>query len=336
MQNLNNENLENQEVYDDDFYECSEIEEDLYNLAIDHFEKGNILDSRKYFSYLTDMDPENDHYWFMSAMCSYNLNDYVESIADFNKSISINPLNHEYHFFKAWSLHLCGQNEDALDSAMKSYELNQDSDSLYLETLILYELKEYESSLKLLNILLEHMEEDDILYVDILFKKSTVLVASGDYESALEVIDKAIEYKPKSIQLVNFKGVIFDLLGRYDEALDLFNEAKSIDKNWPIPHLNIAKIFFNKKEFLEALNLIEKVIVMDNDFDEAWYYKALIHFMLSDNDSAMEAIDTALDLNFAKPEYFLLKSQILEDLGLIEESDNYKRLIESELNLINF
>lgn len=308
------------------------LEEELYAQATDLFNEEKIEEAKMIFDYLVDVDPEDDHYWFMLGICSYSLDEYVDAIMDFNKSIFINPENQDAFFFKAWSLYLCEQYEDALDNAMRSYELNQDSDSLFLETLILYDLNEFQNAIRLLDILLDTIEEDNSLYKDVLFKKSACLVAIREYDSALKNLDLAIAINPNDIQLINFRGVILDLLGQYDDALEYFEKAIKMDKSYPIPHLNKAKIFFNKEEFENSLKLINKVILMDNELDEAWYYKSLTHFMLSDNNNAMDSIDMALDLNFNKSEYFLLKSQILDDLGLTEESKNYKRMIEGESN----
>lgn len=64
--------------------------------------------------------------------------------------------------------------------------------------------------------------------ISILIEKGTRLLEDGKYDEALECFDKALSLDPKNTHAWNQKGVALRSLGRYDEAIECFNKALEI------------------------------------------------------------------------------------------------------------
>jgi tetratricopeptide (TPR) repeat protein len=75
-------------------------------------------------------------------------------------------------------------------------------------------------------------QEQQLPYMDAklqdLVKKGTSLVAYGKYEEALECFENALALNPNDPDILNKKGVVLRSLGRYDEATECFNKSLEI------------------------------------------------------------------------------------------------------------
>ena len=55
------------------------------------------------------------------------------------------------------------------------------------------------------------------------------LLASGDFDKALDFFEQALLLNPKNPDLWNYKGTALRSLGRYAESMDCFNNSLKID-----------------------------------------------------------------------------------------------------------
>jgi tetratricopeptide (TPR) repeat protein len=61
--------------------------------------------------------------------------------------------------------------------------------------------------------------------IQALIRKGTSLVEDGKYEEALEYFENALALNPNDPDILNKKGVVLRSLGRYDEAIECFNRS---------------------------------------------------------------------------------------------------------------
>ncbi len=61
-----------------------------------------------------------------------------------------------------------------------------------------------------------------------LIKKGSSLVEDGKYEEALECFETALSINPNDPDIWNKKGIVLRSMGRYDEAIECFNKSLEI------------------------------------------------------------------------------------------------------------
>lgn len=64
-----------------------------------------------------------------------------------------------------------------------------------------------------------------------LVKKAGILVSSGAFEEAVEILDEVLKIYPKDIYLLNKKALILDKLGKYQEAENAIDKILEIEPN---------------------------------------------------------------------------------------------------------
>jgi tetratricopeptide (TPR) repeat protein len=111
------------------------------------------------------------------------------------------------------------------------------------------------------------------------------------HDKAMEFYDRSIEQDPDNKYSLNNKGYTLNLLSRYEEAIPLFDKAIEIDKDFAYPHNNrgLSKIKTGRVD--EGLEDIHYSLKLDKDnsygyrnlgiyyFDKGEYVKALELFI---------------------------------------------------------
>ncbi len=171
------------------------------------------------------------------------------------------------------------------------------------------------------------------------YKEIVDQLNTGDYDKALILISQFSKITLPHPQIYKYKILAFQGLKKYDEALEITNEAI---KMWPkspssLPWDLIGKeytkeeeeaavtyfyefcrlkakllIIMGKKE--EALNVIEKVIKLNPEIDDVYYFKMIILATSNEFGEALLQISKALQLNPREPTYYISKSRILHEL----------------------
>jgi len=82
----------------------------------------------------------------------------------------------------------------------------------------------------------------------------------GKYKEAIELLDKAIEKKPKNIYALINRGVNKSLINDYKGAIDDYNKIIEIDRNNTLAYLNRGKNKARLCEYKEAIEDYNKAI----------------------------------------------------------------------------
>jgi len=129
------------------------------------------------------------------------------------------------------------------------------------------------------------------------FKQGVDLDRIGRYEEALGLYDKAIEINPQYAQAWYNKGVALDRLGKYEEALDAFDRAIKMNPRYALVRaLDLVRIGKDK----EALDAYDKAIEINPQYAQAWYNKGVALDRLGKYEEALDAFIQAVN---AEPRY---------------------------------
>jgi adenylate cyclase len=80
----------------------------------------------------------------------------------------------------------------------------------------------------------------------------------GRHDEAVTNMGRARELDPLSLSTNALEGQILFYAGRDAEAMDRLNKTLEIDPNFWITHINLAKIYIERKQFDEALVHLKK------------------------------------------------------------------------------
>ncbi|AHH12481.1 Tetratricopeptide repeat family protein [Borrelia hermsii YBT] len=164
-------------------------------------------------------------------------------------------------------------------NALLNLDVFDDSfDSLSLKSLIYFKLKDYKALLYVLdtypvlneyNFLIKLLhygkfegQEDELSYFQN-YNLGVFYFGLKDYEKSLSCFLKANKQHPSLIQAINNAAILFEILGRKDEAIQMIVKAVDVDKNNALVKLN-AWFLKNNCIFKDA-----KPFEIDESFKEA-------------------------------------------------------------------
>jgi serine/threonine protein kinase len=184
--------------------------------------------------------------------------------------------------------------------------------------------------------------------------KGYSFLVAEQFESALEMFDRAIELNPQHINSLNNRSVALRRLGRCAEALvcidkaleihpnnaqawankgnvlgdlgDMQNELVCIDRALEIspeePRLwhNKAALLHNLHREEEALQYLDRFLQVDENSSTAWTTKAAIHNSLRQFDLALKAANRAAALNPLDPEPWIKQAVAYYQEGLYDQA----------------
>lgn len=328
------ENFENEEYsvvigLITEFIEINKDIFDIINIKSDGIEVSNSVND------IPSKDIEKIHESLLLLGTSqYSEGLHEESIESFDTLLKINNKDFDALFFKSWALYLTGNYEEALESSNIAYEISPISDIIFLEGSILLELGEYANASEFFKLFKEEAEMDHDLYEDALFKEANCLFGEEKYMESLKIIDSLLGSNSdsnsiqnqsnssspnsddsKSVDVLNFKSMLLIELLDNDEAIATLEEAIKIDSEWYVLYLNLGKAYYNKNQYENAFDSFNRVIALFGDCDEAYYYKALLYNDMNSYDEAIDAIETAMELNDSEKEYYELFEKLLIATG---------------------
>ena len=168
----------------------------------------------------------------------------------------------------------------------------------------------------------EEEKSDDYWY-----KRAIHCCELGEYEEAVECLDKDITLHKKSYETFFLKGLVLYELSDYEESIECYNRAAE-ERNQNYMQSS-KKIDYMKKaqKFEKALMYADKTInekPLDENF---WYHKGLSFFKLKKFNEASECFSKSIEINDgdARLLYSLAKSELFlgneeKSLELLEKS----------------
>ncbi|MGD9978078.1 MAG: tetratricopeptide repeat protein [Bacteroidales bacterium] len=127
---------------------------------------------------------------------------------------------------------------------------------------------------------------------------------SEDYKSAQKQIDEALKYYPDNAEFVLRQGIIYNIRGLYDIALEEFTRALTLNPSSRITLqilLNRATSEFLLDDFVSALADYNKAIDMYPRNVSIYSYRGLVNFKLGNYLDAVNDYSNSIDLDPESP-----------------------------------
>ena len=133
---------------------------------------------------------------------------------------------------------------------------------------------------------------------------SKSLVEQGEIEAnkqnfakALTFFDEAIRMDPSFDCSYGDKALVLDLIGKYNESINLYSKALELNPKNPITWYNKGLTFLHLKKIDEAIKCFDNAISNDEAYSKAWYNKGKCFEMQGNVEKAQFCLSTAKKLD---------------------------------------
>jgi len=171
-------------------------------------------------------------------------------------------------------------------------------------------------------------ESGKVLEVWELNNKGGALGNLGRYDEAIDCYDEALDINPRYADAWNNKGAALGNLGRYDEELACYDEVLDVNPRFAGAWYNKGIALGNLGHTDEALTCYDKALDINPRCAEAWNNKGNVLDNLGRAEEAIDCYDKALDINPRYAEAWNNKGNALDNLGRAEEAiDCYDKVL---------
>jgi len=134
---------------------------------------------------------------------------------------------------------------------------------------------------------------------DLYFQAALFLIKHGRYQEALNLIQQAGPLVPNAPQLRIAEAIVYEVSQRSDQAEKVLEEIQNQWPEWSPPYLLNGVILESHFKSAEAKSQLETALALGGDDATAYYYLALAHTQTSPQNiaAAEKAVQQALRLN---------------------------------------
>lgn len=157
------------------------------------------------------------------------------------------------------------------------------------------------------------------MYSRFLYLLCAILLA----ETWVVVIIDEGQAQPSSAVAYNNKGIVFNTLGKYDDAVDSYKKAINLDQNYAEAWANLGVTYSSNNSTEEAIQAFSKSLSINQKQGWVWYAMGSAYYKLGDYTDAISAYDNAINLNKADANAWADKGYALFNIG------NYEKAIQA-------
>lgn len=182
----------------------------------------------------------------------------------------------------------------AIDEYVKVVDLDTNAyDSYFKIAMLLKELGNNEDSLEMLTKLVNKKPD----YLEASIALSDMLCLQERYKEAISIMNEVSKYHPNNFDIYYNMGMIYTMLNDFSSAKTCYEKAAIINSIEHNTDYNIAMIELILGELEESEKYFTKCIEDEELSPLAYYQLAKIYMMKSDKDTAVKALNIAIDLD---------------------------------------
>ena len=268
------------------------------------------------------------------------VNHLEKAIDMFDRALQMDPDHSDALNGKGVALTRQGAYDDALELYRQAL-LRQDDNGIRMNVALTYYLKGERDTA---DRLFEEVAARDDSYLELFDFLSGVGNAQEAYDigvsylrqkrldQALENFEQALAADPKFAEAINAKGVVLTHKGQYEEALELYEKAATLEPGQLGFRLNVALIHYLKGDPKKADVLYRQVIAQDDSYEGLLdfladvesagenYRIAAAYLQQQEFDKALERLDRALDTDPEMGDAYNARGVVLTHKGRYDEA----------------
>ena len=152
--------------------------------------------------------------------------------------------------------------------------------------------------------------------------RSRIELEANNYDNALILADSAESYAPYLAAVYFLHGLIYDKLGRIEDAQAAYEKTLSIDPNFEGACANLGELSYNQDLYRLSLGFFQKELEI-KPRSEVWVSVGLAYANLYRPDSAEWAYSKAIALDSSNAPAYMLLGVLYRDNGNPEQALRY-------------
>lgn len=296
--------------------------------AIKHYSDGQLPEAEKICIQMLERDPDNPVNFRLLGMISLQMKNYEDAENFLEKSLSLNPSQHEV----LNDLGLVLENMGRLDEARNKYQNSLSIHSNYAPGYnnlgrVLHSLGKPDEAIS---------QYKKAMAIDPAFYQAhnnlgNALHEQGQLEEAVQNYEKSIALNPGYDKPYNNLGNTLQSLGLLDNAIKRYQEAISINPSYAEAYTNLGSALTKQERTGEAMVCFQKATAIDPDNPESLIGIANLFDGLGRLDESVKFYQKSVhaDPNHGVAQYNL--GNALKKLGRLAESeDHFRKALEIE------
>ena len=274
------ENLELAINYDD--------EDTLYLLGNTLYQLGFLIETRKVYNYLLELNPGDDELKIYLAEIDIEDGNELEAL-DLLHSIEVtSPIYPQSLLVQADYYHLNGLPEVSIQ------KLKEAEDILPDEPIIMFALAE-------------------------------IYYTTADYQRAIQYYEKITLHGTDEVAgtlLSERLGNAYMLIGEFSDAVDYYKEALTF-KETPEIYYHLGLVYVQQSELTKAVEPLEKAKTLDPSLSGAYFLLSEVYEQQNNVEKALEEIEEGISQNELNIDFYFKAAELSTKLNDLEKTSNY-------------
>ncbi len=321
-------------------------EESTIREALQHHQRGNVLDAQKLYNKVLNVNPQNANALNLLGVIATTQGQHQEALAYFDRALSAVPSLVSAHYNKGNVLDQLGRIEEAAESYRATLQIQPDHiDALQNLGVLEYARGNFPDAKKILSELVRRSPQAASArfnlgsaclalkdldgaefelrqaialqpnYHEALGTLALVCEKKGDVEAGLASILQALKIAPQSAMYQNTRGLLLLRAGDQENAIQAFKLAIELEPQAVLYRSNLGAALIGRGHALAAVELLEQVCQGDLKNSEALFNLASAFDDVGDIANAIVAYEKALVIDPKYAEAHQCLAMLMQSLG---------------------
>jgi tetratricopeptide (TPR) repeat protein len=127
--------------------------------------------------------------------------------------------------------------------------------------------------------------------IDELVKKGREFIIEEKFDEGIKLISKALEKKPKDLNILNTMGFAYGRSGNYEEAIKYYKKALKIEPKFQKALGNLGHVYEMLGKFADAIEYYERSLELVPDDEELRFPSEIIEVVKEHLHKAREQLE---------------------------------------------
>lgn len=289
-------------------------EETLYLLGNTLFQLGFLVETKRVYNHLIDVNPNDDELKIYLAEIEIEEGNELEALELLHSIDSTSSSYAQSLLVQADYYHLNELPEVSIQKLKEAEEILPEEPVIkFALGEVYFTTAEYQEAAKYYELLIEEGVEE-VAGTLIHARLGNVYLMLGQYEKALESLNEALSYKDDP-EIYYQIGFVYVQQEKYQEAIDSLNQAKSINPSLVSVYILLGEAFENLNQLENALKAIEEGILVNEINMDLYLVAAEYAAKLNDYLKAEDYYKKALSIEPENERVILKYGEFLNYMG---------------------
>lgn len=212
-----------------------------------------------------------------------------------------------------------GKYDEIIGFCLKNKEINKHPQLLHILGMAKYRKGKHEEAINYINQAIELEPENYKYKLDL----GDIYKEKKQFKIALEKYNEVLHLNPKNENAIFKAALTFQLMRIFPSAFRMGVQALALNEKSNKYKLFLAKCLDEMHDFIEAINIYNEILSKDKNCIQALFDKADLSRRMFKYDEALECAKLAYEIDKNNINYYLLMSTIMKDMKRMDEGIEY-------------